>query len=465
MADLKVLIIESDHFLRQSLRHLIEGLADVEVAGEAAELASGHRLALHHRPDVLFLEVTEPAEAAFDLAEKIGIELPECMVIAMSPAVRPELMRQGMRAGVEDLIARPADLGQVRSSLEHALHKKHQRLQTRESRGRQIAVLGVTGGLGTTTIATNLAVALARTEGTGPVVLADCDFSMGSVPSFLDMGIEYTMLELRSERSRLEGEAVRQLLPRHRSGAYILAGPARIEDLDEVSHEDVAGVLDLCRSAFRCIVVDAGHGFDERRMEILDASSVILLVTQLNVAALRNARRALEMLDRFGYDTERMKLVASRVGKGAAVSLADAQRSLGQTFAFAVPNDFPAAINAIDVGIPLVESKRSSRASASLLSMAQALTVDGGEANQRGMRGMLARLRHKGQSTGRGDEPSPNRPAKGPVPISAQNRASGAPSGPGNPVPIGTPPGGPRPHPSPTSKSSRPEPGPRAASA
>ncbi|HWN81472.1 MAG TPA: response regulator, partial [Candidatus Udaeobacter sp.] len=197
MADLKVLIIESDHFLRQSLRHMIEGLADVEIAGEAGELGSGHRLAIHHRPDVIFLEVGEPADAAFDLAEKIGLELPECMVVAMSPAMRPDVMRQGMRAGVEDLVARPADTGQVRSALEHALHKKQQRLQSRENRGRLIAVLGVTGGLGTTTIATNLAVALARIEGTGPVLLADFDFSMGSVPSFLDLGVEYTLLELR----------------------------------------------------------------------------------------------------------------------------------------------------------------------------------------------------------------------------------------------------------------------------
>jgi pilus assembly protein CpaE len=465
MADLKVLIIESDHFLRQSLRHMIEGLADVEISGEAGELGSGHRLAIHHRPDIIFLEVTEPVESAFELAEKVRLELPECMVVAMSAAVRPDLMRQGMRAGVEDLVARPADLGQVKSALEHALHKKAQRSQTRESRGRLIAVLGVTGGLGTTTIATNLAVALARTEGTGPVLLADFDFSMGSVPSFLDLGVEYTMLELRQERSRLEGEALRQLLPRHRSGAYVLAGPSRIEDLDEVTHEDVAGVLDLCRGAFRSIVVDAGHGFDERRMEILDAANVILLVTQLNVAALRNARRALEMLDRFGYDTERMKLVASRVGKGAAVSLADAQRSLGQPFAFAVPNDFPAAINAIDVGIALVESKRSSRAASSLLGMAQALTADGGEASQGGMRGMLARLRHKGQTQSRNDESGPSRPpAKGPVSIPTPGRPSGPPPGPNHPVPLGPPPGGPRSQSSP-SKSSRPEPGPRAASA
>ena len=465
MAELKVLIIESDHFLRQSLRHMVEGLADVEVAGEAGELGSGHRLALHHRPDLIFLEVAEPAEPAFDLAEKIGIELPECMVVAMSAAIRPELMRQGMRAGVEDLVARPADIGQVRSALEHALHKKNQRLQTRENRGRLIAVLGVTGGLGTTTIATNLAVAMARTEGTGPVLLADFDFSMGSVPSFLDLGVEYTMLELRQERSRLEGEALRQLLPRHRSGAYVLAGPSRIEDLDEITHQDVAGVLDLCRGAFKSIVVDAGHGFDERRMEILDAANVILLVTQLNVAALRNARRALEMLDRFGYDTERMKLVASRVGKGAAVSLADAQRSLGQPFAFAVPNDFPASINAIDVGIALVEGKRSSRAAASLLGMAQALTAEGGEVSQGGMRGMLARLRHKGQAPRSNDESGPSRPpAKGPVPIPTAGRPAGPPPGPNQPVPLGPPPGGPRPQPSPP-KSSRPEPGPRAASA
>jgi pilus assembly protein CpaE len=466
MADLKVLIIDSDHFVRQSLRHMIEGLVDAEISGEAAELGSGHRLALHHRPDVIFLEVGEPAETAFELTEKVRMELPECTVIAMAATIRPDLMRQGMRAGVEDLVTRPAEISQIRSALEHALHKKAQRHQSRESRGRIIAVLGVTGGLGTTTIATNLAVALARMEGAGPVLLADFDFSMGSVPSFLDMGVEYTMLELRQERSRLEGEALQQLLPRHRSGAFILAGPSRIEDLDEVSHEDVAGVMDLCRGAFRTIVIDAGHGFDERRMEILDAASVILLVTQLNVAALRNARRALEMLDRFGYDTERMKLVASRVGKGAAVSLADAQRSLGQTFAFAVPNDFPAAINAIDVGVALVDSRRSSRAAASLLGMAQALTADGNDSGKSGMRGMLARLRNKTQTPSRSDDSGPSRPpaTKSPVPMPPASRPAGTPAA-GNSVPLGPSPGGPRPQPNPTSKGSRPEPGARAASA
>ncbi len=236
------------------------------------------------------------------------------------------------------------------------------------------------------------------------MLLADFDFNMGSVPSFLDLATEYTMLELKAEHSRIDGESLRQLLPRHRSGAYVLAGPPRIEDLEEITHDDVAKVIDLARQSFRTIVIDAGHGFDDRRMEVLDAANVILLVTQLNVAALRSSRRALEMLDRFGYDLERIKLVASRVGKGAAVSLADAQRSLGQTFAFAVPNDFPAAINAIDIGVPLVESRRSSRVASSINGMVTALTADTSAGNRAGVRGVLARLRGRGSAAPRDDK-------------------------------------------------------------
>jgi len=457
MADLRVLIIESDNFLRQSLRHLIEGAGELEIVGEAAELPSGHRLALHHRPDILFLEISEPSDAAFEVAEKLSVELPECMVIGMSSVVRPELMRRAMRAGFEDLIARPPDLGQIRSALELATHRKSQRVNSREQRGRMIAVLGVTGGLGTTTIAVNLAATLAQAEPSSSVLLADFDFNMGSVPSFLDLATEYTLLELKAEQNRIDSESLRQLLPRHRSGAFVLAGPPRIEDLEEITHEDVSKVIDLARQTFRTIVIDAGHGFDDRRMEVLDAANVILLVTQLNVAALRSSRRALEMLDRFGYDLERIKLVASRVGKGAAVSLADAQRSLGQTFAFAVPNDFPSAINAIDIGVPVVECRRSSRVAASINGMATALTADSSAGSRAGVRGVLARLR--GRSSGpsrdekngggddrRRDNIAPITPAR-PATLSASAPTSG---------PAKTITSGPTP---------RPEPKPRAASA
>ena len=375
MADLRVLIVESDEFLRQNLRNHVEGLSGIEIAGEAGGPAAAQRVAAQHRPDVILLEVSEPPDEALAFAERLRIEQPEAMVLVTTANVRPDFIRRAMRAGAQDLLSRPVEPAQLKTALEHALKRKLERLRTQAELGRVLVVLGVGGGIGTTTIATNLAVELAGTAESAPVLLADFDLDMGTVPTFLDLPPVRTYQDLSPELGVLDAEGVRQFLPRHRTGVYMLAGPQGLEDLDAVTPQDVSRVLALCRSAFRTVVVDAGHGFDERRIEVLDRADEILLVTQLNVASLRSARRAVEVMGRLGYKDERMRLVASRVDGSAWVHLEDVRRSLGQPVAFAIANDYPAAIAAIDAGIPLVEGKRSSRAASSLRAMARTLTA------------------------------------------------------------------------------------------
>lgn len=371
--DLKVLIVDADESVRQSIRTMLQGHSEVEVAGEARDAVTARRLATERRPDVVLLEVGEHAEEAFAVAEWLHIEQADAAVVMTSSAIRPEVMRRAMRAGAQDLIARPLDPCQLQQALEHAMQQKAQRLRAQGSRGQVNAVLGVTGGIGTTTIATNLAVAMAAAGDPGPVVLVDFDFGMGSVPCFLDLGPERTYLDLRRASEGLDADGLRQFMPRHRTGLYMLAGPQKLEELETVLPEDIGKVLNVCRSAFRQVVVDAGHGLDERRIEVLDRADRILLVTQLNVAALRNARRVIELLGRLGYQDGRIKLVANRVSKGEGVTPDDVERSLGQRLDFQVVNDYPSAIDAIDTGVPIVEGKRKSRAANDLVVMARAL--------------------------------------------------------------------------------------------
>jgi pilus assembly protein CpaE len=373
MVDLRVLIVDADESVRQSIRTMLQGHNEVEVAGEARDPATARRLATERRPDVVLIEVGEHAEDSFALAEWFHIEQVDAAVVMTSSAIRPEVMRRAMRAGAQDLIARPLDPCQLQQALEHAMQQKAQRLRAQGSRGQVSAVLGVSGGTGTTTIATNLAVAMATAGDLGPIVLVDFDFDMGSVPCFLDLGPERTYLDLRRASEGLDADGLRQFMPRHRTGLYMLAGPQKLEELEEILPEDIGKVLNLCRSAFRQVVVDAGHGLDERRIEILDRADRILLVTQLNVASLRNARRVIELLGRLGYQDGRIKLVANRVSKGDGVTPEDVERSLGQKLDFQVVNDYPSAIDAIDTGVPIVEGKRKSRAAGDLVTMARAL--------------------------------------------------------------------------------------------
>ncbi len=369
--ELKVLVVDADQSIRQSIRNMLQSHGDVEIAGEAEDAAAARRLATERRPDAVLLEIGERAEEAFALAEWLRVEQSDAAVVMTSSAVRPEVMRRAMRAGAQDLIARPVDACQLQQALDHAMQQKALRLRALGARGMVTAVLGVSGGIGTTTIATNLAVGMAPDF--GPVVLVDFDFDMGAVPSFLDLGPERTYLDLRRTSEGLDADGLRQFTPRHRTGVFMLAGPQKLEELDEVTPDDIGKVLNLCRSAFRQVVVDGGHGLDERRIEVLDRADRILLVTQLSVVSLRNARRVIELMGRLGYQDGRIKLVANRVSKSSGVTSEDVERSLGQKLDFQVFNDYPAAIDAIDTGVPMVEGSRKSRAVADLLAMARDL--------------------------------------------------------------------------------------------
>lgn len=393
MDDLRVVIVESDTALRQTIGKQVSTLGG-SVVGEAAEVAGGQRLAAQHRPDVVLLELPEPPDAALGFAGWLRSEHPEAMVIANATVILPELMRRAMRAGVQDLLVRPLDTAHLQQALEHARERKGERERHREEKGHVTAVLGVGGGIGTTTIATNVAVAMAGIEGVGPVVLADMDIFVGNVPCFLDLQPSRTYRDLAGELDLSGPEGLRQFLPRHRSGVSMLAGPQRVEDLDAVTPVELGRAIELCRGAFPQVVVDAGHGFDERTVEVLDRSDAILLVTQLNVASLRNARRATETLTRLGYADEKVKVVANRVVKGGRIALEDGRRSLERPVVFWVPNDYPAAIAAIDTGVPLVAAKRRSRVAASLRAMA--LSLAGPAADRQPVSGLKRLLGDRG---------------------------------------------------------------------
>lgn len=378
--ELTVLVVESDAFLRQSVKNQIEGMG-ITVVGEASDPLTGQRMAAQLRPDVLLLEMPDPPTEALELAEWVRYKQPDAMVLANTTVVRPEIMRQAMRAGAQDLLTRPIEPGQLKQALELARQRTAERRSTPDGRGKVIAVMGVGGGVGTTTVATNLAVAMARSEGSGPVVLVDFDFEMGSVPCFLDLQPTRTYLDLRAELDQLGTDGLREFLPRHRSGLYMLAGPQRLEDLDSVGSAEVGRALELCGQAFRQVIVDAGHGIDERSAEVLDRAERILLVTQLNVASLRSARRLNEVLNHLGYADEQVQLVANRVTKGARVGVDDVPRSVGRPVTFQVPNDYPSVIAAIDSGVPLVESGRGSRPAASFRAIARTFVEDNGKKN------------------------------------------------------------------------------------
>jgi pilus assembly protein CpaE len=268
-------------------------------------------------------------------------------------------MRRAMRAGICDLVAHPLDRQELETALGRARDVQHERRDAQLLLGRTVAFFGAGGGLGTTTLAVNTGVLIAR-RSESRVLLADFDLEGGDLPIFLDLDDPATTFtDLLADTPG--GASLPGQIATHRSGLHALPGPRGIEELEAVTRDDVTRAVGLCRSAFATTVIDAGHALTDASIAVLDHSDHIYLVTQLTLPNLQSAARRLDLLGRLGYPEERCSIVLNRKDKRAQIDRAAAEQMLGRPIEFEIGSDYRAALAAIEAGVPLVEERRGRR--------------------------------------------------------------------------------------------------------
>jgi pilus assembly protein CpaE len=220
-------------------------------------------------------------------------------------------------------------------------------------RGRVSTVFGAKGGLGATTLATNLAASVAQRGGRACVV--DLDPALGGVGSVLDLAPSYTIVDVVANMRRLDRELIDASVPRHGSGVWVIAPGEDIEAAERLDSATIAGLLAFLRRHYDAVIVDGLHAFDERALAVLDAADRVLLLVTQEVAAVRNAQRCLEVFGKLGYAQDKVQVVLNRFQKGAAIGSAVIEETLGVPLAATVANDFPALARAVGKGAVLVE--------------------------------------------------------------------------------------------------------------
>lgn len=217
-----------------------------------------------------------------------------------------------------------------------------------ETRGKVTAVFGSKGGAGATTIAVNLAGAVARRGGRACIV--DLDAALGGVPALLDVTPTYTLLDVIANMRRLDRELLDQSLPRHASGVVIVAPGDDLEAAERVDATVIAGLIAFLRRHFDSVVVDGLGAFDERTLAALDASDRVLLVVTQEVASVRNAQRCLEVFGKLGYADGKVQVVVNRFLKSASISQQIIEETLQVPIAASIANDFPSLLRAVGKG-------------------------------------------------------------------------------------------------------------------
>lgn len=277
--------------------------------------------------------------------------------IGTAPKPDPELILRAMRAGVHEFLVHPPDPSELAAAVDRLMRRS----QSEAHRGLVFAVYGAKGGLGNTTIAVNLAHALAHNDPEARVALADLVVASGDVRVSLNLKPAYDMGSLLEKLDRVDADLLYSLLTPHASGVWVLPAPDSPELDDVLDATAVSTVVEHLRTHFAFTVLDCEHHLSERTLAALDAADRVVLVTQLSVTALRATQRTLGICHRLGYRDDKLCVVVNRWQSQDVLSSTDAAAVLEHELFWKLPNDYRTAAAALTNGVPIMEHDASSK--------------------------------------------------------------------------------------------------------
>ncbi|MBF6604198.1 MAG: response regulator [Chloroflexi bacterium] len=371
----KILVVDDDPNVQRQLTYTLkqEGY-EVVVAADGTEAI---RLWGVDSPALILLDVLLPKLDGYQVAERIRAEEGATVhvpIIMLTAEREVEQKVRGLRAGADDYLIKPfhpAELvARIRSLL--ARFAPAETLVGRPPLGRLHVYYGAKGGVGTTTIAINAAIALHRELGRS-VALVDGNLQFGDHRVFLDLGLDRKSIVDVVTASTIDVDLVKQVLVKHDSGVDLLLAPPSPETAELVTADHVPLILDHLRTLYDYVLVDIDKRLDEVNLRALDASDTIFVVMTADLSCLKNVRLVLETIANLGYEQGKVQLVLNRSNAFTGISVKNAEGALKRTIDHQVVNEYRGAISALNSGAPFMFTKADSPLGRSLLDFARAV--------------------------------------------------------------------------------------------
>jgi pilus assembly protein CpaE len=391
-APISILLVDDVPESRVTLKRLLVG-AEFGVAGEASNGTEAVGMVRESRADVIVVSLEEPVTRPLKSIEALTIAAPETPVIVVSSLGDKEYLRRAMVAGARDFIGHPLsqdDLGNTIRTLVDVERKRRSLsndVLENGQRGDLIAVFAGKGGVGKTTLATNLAAAMAL-EGKQKqrVAIVDLDLLLGDVAIMLDVTPERTLADLVPLIDKLDPELLRSFLYVHSSGVKVLCAPTRVEDSEALSSDRIRRILDVLARTFDYVIIDLPRAFDDRVVTTLDMANMVLLATSYDVPCLKSTKVCLDTLRGWRYSEDKLKLIINHANRTNGLAPGEAEGALDYPIFWKVPSDYAVASSS-NHGKPFVQGQPTTRMAQNMTGLAATLM---GVSSQ--SRGLLSRL-------------------------------------------------------------------------
>jgi len=407
---IRILIVDDIADTRDNLAKLIGFEPDMEVAGTADGGQAAVNLAKKERPHVILMDINMPDMDGITATEIISNTVPESPIIMMSVQGEQDYLRRSMLAGAREFLVKPFSADELINAIRH-VHELEKVKRARyaavapaaaapvnplapagpRQTGQIITFFSPKGGVGRTTIATNLAVALHQLT-QKPVCLVDGSLPFGDIAVILNMSPKAkTIADLIGSFENTDSDVLESVLVSHSTGIKVLLAPPTPESAELITGANMKHILELLRERYAYIVVDTWPSFQEQVITMLDVADVILTLMTLEITSLKNVRVFMEIAEKLGYGSDKVQLVANRNDSSGGIKASDVEASLGRKIPHTIVSDGRTLVLAVNRGVPFVISHRESQVAKDIFTLAQRITQEAPEAAAAGAQKPAAR--------------------------------------------------------------------------
>jgi len=398
---IRVLIVDDIPETRENVRKLLAFEADVEVVGVAATGREAVQLARDLQPTIVMMDINMPDMDGITAVEMITRDVPIAQVIMMSVQSEADYLRRSMLAGARDFLTKPFTsedlistirrvyrMGQTRAATLAAATPPTTQAQTGkggtagaarpDKEGAVIVVFGPKGGIGTTALAVNLAVALHQRPETSRTILVDASLQFGDVGVFLNLPPNRNITDLCATIEDLDPDSIDTSAVSHASGIKALLAPPRPEMADLVSPDYLKRILEELRRQYDFVVVDTATVINDTVLTALDLADRIVLVAAPDIPSIKNARLFFEITDALSYPPNKIMLVINKVDKRSGITAQMIEDNIKHQVVGQIPLDEILVLTSINRGVPIMVDQRAKPIGQAIQQLAERVAAEFG---------------------------------------------------------------------------------------